>query len=720
MKIITKYILASSLVSILIIALFGGMSLNRYQDNEVREEHEKLETCIRTFWELLSHKGTDFRIVDGQLLAGTYPVNGNFELPDKVQNIFGGVATIFMGDERVTTNVLNAEGKRALGTRLTGPAHDAVFRQGKSYRGLVDILGVSYLTAYDPIKNKQGEIIGVLFVGVKESEFLERLDVLKKHLIVTLAGMTTVFMALMVMLGRAIHRVEEANQNQIRFQQTLINTIPSPLFYKDANCRYLGCNQAFETYVGFSQDELIGKTPHELWPDDLADRYLKQDLELIENPGMQSYETVVRYADGTLRDVIFNKATFEEKDGAVAGLVGVILDITERKAAEEETKNAYQQLWDIVEFLPDATFVVDNDKRVIAWNRAIEDLSGLKKEDVIGQGDYAYALPFYGVRRPILIDLLDESVEEIRQNYTFIKVEGKTLYAETYLQNFRNRGECYLWGVATPLYDQHGKRVGGIESIRDITAHRCAEQEKSRLEAELHHARMMEVFMIRMGHDLKTPLTPLMALLPLLRERVSEPDLKRMLDICCKSSGLINELTQKTGMLVTLASGAEVRDYEETRLYDVVENCLAACSSMPACRDAGFLNEIDPDITIKAVPRQIHELFSNLLSNAVRYSPEKAYVRFSAVEDAENVTLTVADQGIGLAPEHLEKVFEEFYKADESRHDLDAAGLGLSICRRIVQNHNGWIRAESDGPGHGTRIVFTLQKYPADPLQHKG
>ena len=106
------------------------------------------------FWQLLRHKGSEFSIVDGKLLAGTYQINGNFELPDKVQAIFGGVATIFMGDVRVTTNELNATGQRAIGTRLTGPAYDAVFRQGKPYRGEAPILGAPYLTAYDPIKDR--------------------------------------------------------------------------------------------------------------------------------------------------------------------------------------------------------------------------------------------------------------------------------------------------------------------------------------------------------------------------------------------------------------------------------------------------------------------------------------------------------------------------------------------------------------------------------------
>jgi len=237
MKTITRYIQASSLVAILAITLFGLYSLEQYHDNEVKEENERLESSIRTFRALLAQKGTDYRIVDGKLMAGSYPLNGNFELPDKVQEIFGGVATIFMGDERVSTNVLDGGGKRAVGTRLAGPANDAIFKQGKSYRGVATILDVSYFTAYDPIRDGQGRIIGALFVGIKESEFLDRMHEMKLHMSLTLFGMVTFLAILMVLLGRAIRRVECARENQIKFQQTLVDTLPNPVFYKEPNCR---------------------------------------------------------------------------------------------------------------------------------------------------------------------------------------------------------------------------------------------------------------------------------------------------------------------------------------------------------------------------------------------------------------------------------------------------------------------------------------------------
>lgn len=129
------------------------------------------ESRMKTFWELAAQKGKEFKLVDGKLLVGEYQVNDNYELPDKVKELCGGTATIFMGDTRVSTNVMKPDGSRAVGTKLQGPAFDAVIKQGAKYRGEAKILGVPFFTAYDPIKNSQGETIGVLYVGVKKSEY---------------------------------------------------------------------------------------------------------------------------------------------------------------------------------------------------------------------------------------------------------------------------------------------------------------------------------------------------------------------------------------------------------------------------------------------------------------------------------------------------------------------------------------------------------------------
>jgi methyl-accepting chemotaxis protein len=141
------------------------------------------ETRLRMFWNLLESKGSNIDIVDNKLKVGDYVINDNFELPDKMKKLCGGTATIFMRDERISTNVMKPDGTRATGTKLQGPAYDAIFKDQKQYRGETKILGTTYFTAYDPIKNSKGEIIGVLYTGIKKSEYYSAFNTLITHIL---------------------------------------------------------------------------------------------------------------------------------------------------------------------------------------------------------------------------------------------------------------------------------------------------------------------------------------------------------------------------------------------------------------------------------------------------------------------------------------------------------------------------------------------------------
>ncbi|MCX5807196.1 MAG: PAS domain S-box protein [Proteobacteria bacterium] len=135
-----------------------------------------------------------------------------------------------------------------------------------------------------------------------------------------------------------------------------------------------------------------------------------------------------------------------------------------------------QQIIDIIEFLPDATFIIDKDKKVIAWNNAIEKLTGVKKADIIGKGDYAYTIPFYGERRPVLADIIQMHNKEIESHYQYVERERDTIFAETYIPKFAARQGVFLSLKASLLYDNNGNVVGAIESILDITVRKRTEE----------------------------------------------------------------------------------------------------------------------------------------------------------------------------------------------------------------------------------------------------
>jgi PAS domain S-box-containing protein len=157
----------------------------------------------------------------------------------------------------------------------------------------------------------------------------------------------------------------------------------------------------------------------------------------------------------------------------------------ERRSAINALRESRQRLSDIIDFLPDATFAIDTDGRVIAWNKAIEEMTGLPARNILGKDNYEYSLPFYGERRPELIDLIAKSPDEIEQyGYTLIDREGGVLIAETSATRPRGKA-CSVFLKASPLYDKTGNRAGAIESIRDITESKHLEQSLRHREAEL-------------------------------------------------------------------------------------------------------------------------------------------------------------------------------------------------------------------------------------------
>jgi len=161
---------------------------------------------------------------------------------------------------------------------------------------------------------------------------------------------------------------------------------------------------------------------------------------------------------------------------AMGSCVALVLEAAARRQAEAALHAANDRLNEIVEFLPDATFVVDAAGTVTAWNKAMEGLTGVPKAAVLGRGQHEYSLPFYGQRRPMLVDYALGHDPDTARSYETLSFEGDAVFAEAFVPTLAGVG-AYVWGSARPLFDPQGHITGAIESIRDITQRRKAEDE---------------------------------------------------------------------------------------------------------------------------------------------------------------------------------------------------------------------------------------------------
>lgn len=224
--------------------------------------------------------------------------------------------------------------------------------------------------------------------------------------------------------------------------------------------------------VQYTREELLTRSPFDI-STDTYNRPLGEIMQEIATRGQSTFETEYRRKDGTIVPVEINSHLILLHGKKV--ILSVTRDITERKKNETALRENERLLSDIIEFLPDATFVIDKDRRVVSWNRAIEKMTGIPKKDIVGKGDYVYGLPFFGRNIPILIDSLFSPGAEINPRYTNVRHEAETINAEVLVSSLRGGEGAFVWATASPLYDKTGAIIGAIESIRDITENKKAE-----------------------------------------------------------------------------------------------------------------------------------------------------------------------------------------------------------------------------------------------------
>ncbi len=258
---------------------------------------------------------------------------------------------------------------------------------------------------------------------------------------------------------------------------------------------------------------------------------------------------------------------------------------------------------------------------------------------------------------------------------------------------------------------QSNDEIGQLASelnimIKNLKDSRSKIEENSKMLEKL--LAQKEAFINQLGHDLRTPLTPLVALLPMLEKEEHDAKRKMMFDIINRNVEYMTNLVTKTLDLAQLNSQDFDLNLVDTNLLDILNQSISLNKVRLDEKQMDIINNIPKDIMVFADKIRLQELFMNLLDNSMKYSPNKGAIILNAQPDRYSITISVQDSGLGMTPEQLSHIFEEFYKADPARHDFQSSGLGLSICKRIVEKHGGKIWVESEGLGKGTVFYFTL------------
>jgi PAS domain S-box-containing protein len=289
-------------------------------------------------------------------------------------------------------------------------------------------------------------------------------------------------------------RAEEALKKSEEKHRLIAENMADVVSVLDMNLRLTYVSPSIMRVRGFTVEEAMEQTLDQIMtPESLKialtafEEEMKLEASGTADPDRVRTMEVEEYRkDGSIIWVETSLSYMRDKDYKAVAILAVTRDITARKQAEGELREAHRRLDEIIEFLPDATFVIDADSKVVAWNKAIEQMTGVPKAEMIGKGDYEYALPFYGERRPILVDLaLLPEAEFEKRKYDITQRSTDTIYGEVYVPKTYGGKGAYLYAAASRLRDAAGNIVGAIESIRDITDRKETEEALRQSESTL-------------------------------------------------------------------------------------------------------------------------------------------------------------------------------------------------------------------------------------------
>ena len=465
----------------------------------------------------------------------------------------------------------------------------------------------------------------------------------------------------------------------------------------------------------FNQEECIGKSFFKfLYKTDIPKIALHFYQNIKNREDIENFPVRIK---GKKNKEIFAEisATPIIKNDKVVGTQGIIRDITEKKIADQRLRESEENYRNIVELAPEGIIKVNTKGTITTINSAFSQLTGYSKEEIVGK--HISKLPTMRKRDlPKYLKLFGSLLRGNKQpsiEYDWIHKDGTLRLAE----------------ARASILKKDNKIIGLQAFLRDITEEKKAERDLHEAHEKLKsmnlelekkvEERTSEInkilkqkdeFISQLGHDLKNPLNPIVNLLPLILKKEQDENSKELINAVIRNVDFMKNLVIKTIQLARLNVPNVKFSIEKINLLTEINNVLEKNKSILDETRFKIENKLNRDIIVKTDKLRFEELFDNLINNAIKYSPNGGKITIDAIEENNFITISIKDSGIGMTMNQIDHIFDEFYKADKSRHDFDSSGLGLPICKRIVEKQGGKIWVESPGIGKGSTFYFTVYK----------
>lgn len=495
-------------------------------------------------------------------------------------------------------------------------------------------------------------------------------------------------------------RAREVERDRARLA-TILESAVEGILGLDLGGTITFANPAAENLLGRPAATLIGYPAHELLHrveggGSICGPGPCEDERLVRSGRAVTRDTTLCRADGSTFPARFT-AGVKREGPAAAGAVMLFTDRTGEVELERQRREFADRFRALFDNSPDAILLTSPDGKILEANDAACEMFGRTLEELRELG------------RGAVVDADDPRLPEL------IRMRAERGFASGTLRMRRADGTMFEADISSTVFvDGAGRKLTSM-SIRDVS-------ERVRLDAELRQTatrleeriaaerQFEEVF----GHELRTPLVAMTAFAALLRRGAMSLEracaLADQLEKDATRAGrLIDELLQ----LDRVESGRERILAERVDLGDILAQVMATVGAASPRHTLSLARE--GDLVVRGDRDRLVQVFTNVVENAVKYSPDGGPVQIASRAADRGVATTVCDHGLGIAPEDLERIFQKHFRAGTGRHDIVGSGLGLQLARAIVEKHDGRIWAESDGEGAGATFTVLLPAEKADP-----
>ncbi len=513
-------------------------------------------------------------------------------------------------------------------------------------------------------------------------------------------------------------KAEEKQKRTTNFLSALLDAVPTPMFYKDKEGRYQGCNKAFSNFMGVTPDDIRGKRVDELWSGDQAAVYHQKDFELMQNPRHQVYEFKVTDKKGEAKSVIFAKDVFRDEKGRVAGIIGAFSDISELKQTQEEIRSLRNYLSNIIDSMPSILIGVDNKTRITHWNLRARKITCISQEVAKGQS-------------------LEKIFPQLENGTEYVQkaIESQQVYHHS--RSTRQNKDRIVYEDIT-IYPLVTNGVdGAVIRIDDATER--VQMEEMMAETE----KMLSVGGLAAGiaHEINNPLAGMMQSAIVMKSRLESTnmpanlqvaeelgikmedirafmdkrDIFRMIDAINDAGLRAAEIVNTMLSFARKSDAGDISFHYPNKLMDEILELAATDYDLKKKYDFKSIEIIKQyDEKLPMLPcegARIQQVLLNILRNGAQamHTAKTKFPRFIIriykADESDMVCMEIEDNGPGMDEETRSKVFDPFFT---TKPVGIGTGLGLSVSYFIItRNHKGKMDVISE-PGNGATFIIKL------------